>query len=172
MITTTEIVLLVMLTIGLGVAIWWFVVAEKYKSYLRDYSYSRGANVLNGQTAQLTCGPDKEICVYRATQICTRPGNNNFETSSLEPIASGDEKIDGARAFYGDFNPATTHDLTQDMGAKCNGKEKCDYPFSAASGWQAPNGVACNGNTQLIATYACIPKGTKCQAWSPSKDTL
>lgn len=170
MISTTEIVLLVMLTIGLGVAIWWFVVAEKFKSYLRDYSYARGANALNGQTAQLTCGPDKEICVYRATQICTRPDSHNFETSSLEPIASGNAKIDGDHAFYGDFNPATTIDLTQHVGAQANGKEKASYAFNAAPGWKAPNGVACNGNTQLLATYACIPKGTKCQAWSPVKN--
>jgi len=170
MISTIEIVLLVMLTIGLGVAIWWFVVAEQYKSHLRDYSYARGANALNGQTVNLKCDSDKEICVYRATQICTRPDSKNFETTSLEPIASGDEKIDGARAFYGDFNPATTIDLTQKMGHDCNGKEECQYHFEASPGWQAPNGVACNGNTQLIATYSCIPKGTTCQAWSPTKN--
>lgn len=171
MITTIEIVLLVMLTIGLGVAIWWFVVAEKYKSYLRDYSYTRGANVINGQTAELSCGNDKEICVYRATQICTRPDANNFETSSLDPIATGDMKIDGARAFYGDFNPQTTIDRTSHMASACNGKEKCKYPFKVPQGWQAPNGVACNGNTQLIATYSCIPKKTKCNSWSPTKDS-
>jgi len=171
MISTTEIVLLVMLVIGLGVAIWWFVVAEKFSIYLKNYSYARGANALNGQTVDLTCGDDKEICLYRATQICTRPDSKNFETSSLEPIASGDVKIDGARAFYGDFNPDTTIDLTREMGSEVNGKQKTSYTFTAAPGWKAPNGVACNGNTQLIASYSCIPKGSRCQSWSPTKDT-
>lgn len=171
MISTMEIVLLVMLTIGLGVAIWWFVVAEKYSSYLGGYSYSRGANVLNGQTAKLMCDSDKEICIHRATQICTLPNEKNFETSSLEPMASGVQKIDGARAFYGDFNPQTTVDRTQDMAQACKGKEKCEYKFEAPQGWTARNGVACNGNSQLIATYTCIPKGSECKPWSPTKSS-
>ena len=171
MITTTEIVLIVMLTIGVGVAIWWFVVAEKYKSYLGKYSYTRGANATNGNKIEFSCGGGKKICLYRATQICTRPGANNFETSSLEPIASGDSSLDeGANVMYGDFNPQTTIDLTKEIGNLVNGKNKAEYTFNAPTGWKAPNGVACNGNSQLIATYACIPEGGDCSSWSPLKD--
>lgn len=169
MISTIEIVLIVLLTIGLGVGIWWFVIAEKFKTYLANYSYTRGANVVNGQTAELECDNDKEICVYRATQICTRSDENNFETSSLEPIASGVKEIDGARAFYGDFNPATTVDITEEMGKSCDGNETCEYKFEVDKAWKANKGVACDGETQLISTYTCIPKGTECKAWSPSK---
>ncbi len=163
MITTTEIVLMIILVIGLGISIWWFVVAEKYRRYLKTYSYARGANALNGQTVNLECEAGKEICIYRATQICTKPDSNNFESSSLDAIASGN---DGSKVKYGDFNPQTTIDLTHDMANKSNGKEKSSYTFNVHDNWTAPNGITCNGASQLLATYACVPKGVKCNTWS------
>lgn len=178
MITSVEIVLLVMLFIGVCVAIWWFVIAERFKTYLKNYSYSRGANILNGQTAKLSCDGDNEICVYRATQICTRPGSvkgldgTNFETSSLEPIAAGDKEQDGdAHVAYGDFNPKTTIDLTDSMGKEVNGKTSHEYTFNVDKKWKAPNGVSCNGDAQLIAVYTCVPPGTTCKQWTPKKNS-
>lgn len=159
-----------MLTIGVGVAIWWFIVAEQYKSYLGRYSYARGANSMNGKSVNFSCEAGKKVCLYRATQICSRPDNKNFETSSLEPIASGDSSIDGAHVRYGDFNPRTTVDLTQEIKARVNGKSNASYDFNIPPGWKGPNGVQCNGDTQLIATYSCIPEGESCSSWSPSKD--
>lgn len=171
MITTIEIVLLVMLFIGVCVAVWWFVVAEKFKTYLKHYSYSRGANALAGQTVELKCDGDNEICLYRATQICTNPGPGNFEDSSLEPIASGISGQDGgAHVHYGDFNPNTTIDLTKEMGAEVNGHTSHSYTFNPSSGWTATSGGdPCNGNTQLIAVYTCVPPGGDCHQWSPQK---
>jgi len=119
---------MVLLAIVLGIVVWWFVIAEKYRKYLGNYSYTRGSNATSsGQTLNLTCDQDKEICVYRAVQICTVPDSNNFESSTLEPIASG---LGDNNAAYGDFDPDTTVDLTKDMGRECNGQERCQYKFT------------------------------------------
>jgi len=161
MITTFEIVFMVILAIGLGVAVWWFFIAEQYRRYLGDYSYSRGANAIDGTTTNLTCDSTKEICVYRATQICTNPDSNNFEDQSIDPIAAGEGSFPNMTpgTKYGQFNPATTTDLTSDMSSKCNGGSTASYDFTST----------CSvGTGQLIATYTCIPKGSTCQAWKSS----
>ena len=92
----------------------WFAIAERYRHHLKDFKYARGANALGcGKTLNLTCDQDKEICVYKATQICSIPGVNNHEMADsidLEPISGGHDSP------YGSFNPHTTTDLTKDMG--------------------------------------------------------
>jgi len=160
MISTTEIVCMLLLAIFLGIAIWWFVVANNYKKYLDEYSYSRGANVKgSGQIVNLSCDDDKEICVYRATQICSNPTSQNFETSSTDPIDSG---LEDSSKMYGQFNPRTTVSRLDDMSQACNGKTTCAFNFQATD---FVNGMQCDPvNTQLISTYTCIPKGTTCQS--------
>jgi len=162
-VSTFEIVGMVLLAILLGVAIWWFVIAENYRKYLSTYSYARGANASKaGETLNLTCDDDKEICVYRATQICTDPDSNNYENPSTDPIASGTSSDDK----YGDFSSATTVDLTSDLSGACNGKETCAYKFSPKA-W--PSGMpSCGGDSQLISAYACVPKGSTCQSYKSS----
>lgn len=157
---TFEIIGMVLLAIVLGVAIWWFVIAENYRKYLTTYSYGRGANASKaGQTVHLACDDGKEICVYRATQICTDPDSNNFENPSTDPFAAGTASDDK----YGDFSSSTTSDLTNDMSGECNGKETCAYKFMPTR-W--PSSMpGCAGDTQLISTYACIPKGSTCQSY-------
>lgn len=160
MISTFEIVGMILLVIGMIIAIWWYIVAEKYNNYLKSYSYSRGAHAEDGQTVNLSCDSGKEICVFRATQICTVPDKNNFESSPMgDPIASGK---DGTTP-YGAFNPNTTVSRTQDMGNSCNGKTTASYVFNSID---FPSGDSwnCPGGTQLISTYTCIPKGTTCQS--------
>ncbi len=158
-ISTLEIVFMVLLAIGVGIAIWWYIVADNYRKYLGGITYARGANGEDGDTINLVCDSDREICVYRATQTCTDPNSNNFENSSTDPISNGtDDSVE-----YGQFNPNTTVDLISDMGNECNGKQKCSYEFSAD--WsQSPLG--CAGISQIISSYTCIPKGGKCQAQS------
>lgn len=163
MITTIEIVGMILLAIFLGIAVWWFIIAENYRKYLDAYSYSRGAHATKvNQTLNLTCDSDKEICVFRATQICTDPSASNYENSVTDPISSGlssDTK-------YGQFDSNTTVDTTNDLGDKCNGATTCAYKFTQAA-W--PSGMpSCGGETQLIAGYTCIPKDGKCQSYSGS----
>lgn len=159
MITTFEIMGMMLLFIILGFAIWWFLVAQNYRKYLTNYSYTRGANVASkGRSTLLQCDSDKEICVYRAVQICTNPNSSNYENPSTEPMSSGTT----GNEKYGQFNKSTTIDMTSDLGGKCDGKEKCAYKFV---GKQFPSGMICSGKTQLIATYTCIPKNTKCRSY-------
>jgi hypothetical protein len=153
--STFEIMLAILLTIGLGIAIWFYAVAHNYGNYINNTTYTRGANALKeGTEVQLTCDANKKISIHKATQICTAPDSNNFEGSNLEPFASGTSS-DVSNVNYGDFDPATTVDMKSDMEKECNDKQKCTYKFVGAP---FPGGVECNGNKQLIATYDCVPK--------------
>lgn len=161
MITTFEVVGMILLFIGLAIAIWWFVVAENFRKYLKTYSYSRGVHATQAnQTLNLSCSEGKEICLYKATQICTNPDNNNFEDPTTDPIDSGTS----ANGMYGQFNPQTTVDLTQDMGSVVNGQRTATFRFTPKE-WP-DNMASCAGETQLIGTYTCIPTGTSCQSFS------
>ena len=158
-ISTFEVVMLLLLFVVLLISIWWFSVAEKFRIYLQGYTYGRGANAWKaGQTLNLTCGAGKEICVYRATQICTDPNQDNLENYATDPIASGLDSNDS----YGDFNSQTTVDLTDDMSDACNGSSTCSFKFTPKP---FPGGMTCGGNTQLISTYSCIPSGILCQSY-------
>ena len=167
-VSTFEIVALILLGIAVAVALWWYIVAEKYSNYMDSTSYARGANASStDKTLNLSCGKGKKICVYRATQICTAPNPNNWETSTLEPIAG----TNTADAQWGAFDPVTTVDLTGQMGAACNGSSDCQWKKGAPDPY--PGGRACldeNGNpgtSQIISTYTCIPEGEECQAYTP-----
>jgi len=139
----------------LSYALWWLTVAMKYRTYLKTKSYPRGANVTQGQTTNLKCELGNEICVYRATQICTDPGKNNFENPETDPISSG---LNDSGEKYGEFNPLTTIDLTKNLSKTCNGSENCSFKFT-------PNqNLKCNGEYQLISTYSCIPKNSDCES--------
>lgn len=163
-----EVVLIAALIMILAVSIWWFAVGFRYRMTLDNTSYPRGANAFDGDTVNLTCDGGNVICMFRATQICTVPDANNFETSNLEPISNGSGNVK-----YGDFDPSTTVDLTQEIGYICNGKTSCSYTVNAD--WSKLNdagtSLRCNGsspsNSQVIATYSCIPSGTECQMWHP-----
>ncbi len=177
MISTFEIVSLVFLAILLGVAAWWFGVAFEYRKSVESFSYGRGANldtgrVGNGKTGKgavnMGCSDGHEICVWHATAICTGANAKNIEQGH-EPISNG---IDGK---YGDLNPATKVDVTNHMSLSDNGKTKYTYNFDGLHpgdrSW--PTGscaVTYDNNTetgvrpQLIATYSCIPTGTKCRS--------
>lgn len=156
-VSTLEIVAMMLLFILFGVAFWWFAVAGKYRFYLNDYKYARGAHATEaGQTVKLTCDADKIICIDSATQICSVPDNSNFEASPLEPIASGLE----GNVPYGAFNPRTTVDMKKIMMKECNGKNKCNYTFHPES---FRHGKKCpSSGTQLISTYVCVDKNSQC----------
>lgn len=194
MIGTGTIVLIVFLFLILAIAIWWFVVAYNYGSSLTVASYTRGANLdtasvtAGGQpystgkgTVNLTCDPDREICVYRATAICTGAENQNSNNESgVEPISNGLTN----NGFYGNFDINNTVDLTDKLSGLANGSQAYSYNFDTTNvnnnttGPVQPmlfNGQICpwanygqSGpgpqfvRPQLIATYACIPKGSQC----------
>lgn len=162
-ISTFEIAGIILLFILLGVSVWWFVVADKYKKYMStNYPYTRGAHAWEeGQTLNLKCDGDSEICVYRATQIYTNPDSNNFEDPNTDPIASGTN----SNATYGAFDPQTTVDRTVDLGGECNGKNSCFVNF-VTSEWPTGMVLGNAGTPQLISTYTCIPSGGTCTSYS------
>ncbi len=111
-VSTFEVTFMILLAIVLGIAIWWYIIADNFKKYLSGNSYARGANASKaGQTLNLTCDSEKEICVYRAIQVCTDPDASNFENSNTDPFASGMSGNDS----YGDYNSSTTVDMTKDL---------------------------------------------------------
>lgn len=146
------------------IMLWIFVISMQRKNFLDTYAYTRGANSwTDNTTVNLVCDSSKEICMFRATQVCS--GNNsvesggaNYEYSKTDPFSSGTENT---TVQYGDFDPNTTVDLTTDMEKECNGNPTCAYKFSASSN-PFPFGT-CSLNSQLISTYTCIPKGGTCQ---------
>jgi len=164
--STSQIVILILAFVGLVVAVWFFVIAERYRMYLGKTSYARGANAKKaGETLNMTCDQDKEICVYRATQICSQPDKNNFESSSTDPIAGGIKSDGPISAAYGDYNPNTTVDMTDALLKACNGDQKCAYKFNPA---KFPGTMTCPAeNTQMLSVYSCIPKGEACQSYKP-----
>lgn len=157
MIYTLDFVAGALLAIGLGIAVWWFVVAYKYKNHIDSYSFTRGANVIGSQKkAQLSCDSGHNICVYRATMIYSDPQPGNFEAIPTDPIASGTS----GSSKYGDYDPTTTVSLTDKMGQECNGKSQCSYDFSKE---QFPKvGTYNPDKIQLISSYTCIPSGVAC----------
>ena len=175
MISTSEIVIIVFLVVLLALAIWWFAVSYKYGKTLDNFSYTRGANldtgiIGDGKTGMgqvtMSCELGSEICVYKADAICTGAIN------SMSNVEGGPEPIsNGKNSDYGDFDPTTTINLTHDISNLANGKQTYTYDFNATRA--SFNGKLCPYNQydqktgsgqrpQLIATYTCIPKGTKC----------
>jgi hypothetical protein len=159
-----------------GVIIWYFAVAYKYKQTLNNFSYTRGANLdtldKNKGAVDLTCESGAEICVWRANAICTGAINSQSNTEGgPEPISNG---LNGNSA-YGNFDINNTIDLTADMAGKANGKQSFTYNFDVTNknfgGKMCPNTyntkTGAGQRPQLIATYACIPKGSKCQSSKP-----
>jgi len=157
MISVIEFVVGILLIIIIGIAIWNLVIIWNYSSYMGSFIYARGANATDGETINLQCESGGNICIYRATQICTNPDSNNYESSNLDPI-------DTSESNYGNFNLDTTVDLTQTMSQMCNGKESVNFTFSGK--W--PD-TPCNGNSQLIATYSCVNTPEECNSWKPPK---
>ena len=159
--STFELAFIFLLLVGVGISIWWFVVALKYRNTLSTFSNARGANVAGkNKTVNMTCDPGKVICVYRATQICSNPGydGKNFEDPTIDPITNG---LDYANSKYGEYSKLTTKSLTKEIGDTCNGKNSCSYLFK---GDNFPSPIICHGEPQLISSYTCIQPGTACQA--------
>ena len=178
MIEASDIVIVTGLAIGIAIATWWFVVAYKYGKTVDTFSYARGANLDTGVVGPgntgkgnitLQCGPDAQICVYKATAICTGAINQGSNTEGgPEPIANGLNNT----GTYGDFNKNNTVDLTGALSKLANGKNKYEYCFDARE-MSFGNGI-CPYNQfdkksgvgqrpQLIATYTCVPTGTPCK---------
>lgn len=178
-VTTFEVFGIFALAIFLAIAILFYVMSLQRKKFLDDYSYARAANASVPSTKtsallNLSC-EGKEICVYRATQVCS--GNNsedtenkyNFENSTTDPIASGIKGIDGIDGVgYGEFNPETTIDQTKSLADSCNGKSTCSTFKFTPSETKFPDGSAwsCGLNSQFISTYACIAPGAECVDYS------
>lgn len=165
-ISTGEIVMLAFLAIMLGVAIFWFIVSFRYGRSLKEFAYARGANVDPGVgkttgAAKMECDGDREICVQKATAVCT--GTNgvvNYESTPLNPYSNGSD----GKTPYGAFNPSTTADLTSILSTAANGKESYTYNFDGKASLPKCVGTGANNTIrpQLIATYVCVPKGQSC----------
>lgn len=148
---------LLILLLFFGIAIWFYTISHNYQEKLNLFAYTRGAHAgYPGKKINMICEPGKKICIERATQICSTPDENNFEDEGTDSISSG---VDGSGAYYGNFNPNTTVDLKKSMTQQCGGKESCEYTFYQS---EFPGKMSCEGNTQLIATYTCIPENKKC----------
>jgi hypothetical protein len=186
MISAFEITVIILLAIGVGLVVWWYIEASNYDAMLDGVPFAKGANLIYkpegtdaDNTITMSCPEGKQVCVYQATQICTNPVNpndddGNYETSLTDPICStlGDN--------WGKFNPATTIDLTADLNSNCGtgsgeavSTGSCSYVFNPQS-FPFSGGVCGNPNgVHLIATYTCQPavladgsQGT-CQPTSP-----
>lgn len=142
-ISTTEVVFVLLLGVGLLVMIWIWYASHSQRSQLSTQAYTRGVNAASPKTVGLACDANSVISIDRATQVCSNPDAKNIERSMLDPMTK-----------TGDFDPNRIADLTSDMGGVCNGKQTCLYTFTGAEPF--PNGVACDGTPQLIGTYTCV----------------
>ena len=149
MVNTLELGTIITLFAMLCIGIWYFSVAKLYSDNLSSRTVTRGANLIynskaTGNTINLSC--QGEIEVTSATQICSNPDSNNFENPLSDPISISSSN-------YGAFNPDTTVSLLSAMKKDCDGKSDCSYTFSPKP---FPFGT-CQGTTQLISTYNCVP---------------
>jgi len=176
--TAGEIVILVFLLIIVALVIWYFAIAFMYGQKLNNFSYTRGANLdtkdKNKGTVNMSCEQGAEICVWKATAICSGPNSSSNTELGPEPISNG---LNGNSA-YGQFDVNNTIDLTKDMATKADGKQNYSYNFDVTNrNFGGSGGKACPMNydpktgagqrPQLIATYSCIPPGTKCVSSIP-----
>lgn len=152
-VSAVEVTFIIILIVILSLVIWWYVDKIRKINGLKGNTYTRGANIVgSGNKAEMKCGVDHKISVYKAVQICSNPDVHNYEDPSTDPIASGVDGVTG----YGEWDPTTTVDLTDTMGKSVNGKQNVTYTFTATS---FPSDMSCPADsTQLIATYDCIPK--------------
>ena len=174
--TTGEIVVLIFLIIIVAIIIWYFAVAYQFGQTLNNFSYTRGANLdtkdKNKGTVKLTCEQGNEICVWKATAICSGAiSSASNSEGGPEPISNGGS----GNSAYGQFDVNDTIDLTKDMSGKANGKQNYTYNFDVTNRSFGKSTCPMNYDTktgagqrpQLIATYTCIPKGTKCVSSNP-----
>lgn len=144
-VSTTEVVLILIFGLGLIVVLWMYYVSHKHKQFISTQSYTRGANRAGTGIVSLVCDDNSEICVYDASQICTKPDGSNFESGGLDAMTSN-----------GNLNPRNIVSRTNEMASACNGKTQCTWNFTASTFPAGP----CGGDSHLISTYTCVAKGT------------
>ena len=150
------------LTIGVLIAGFWVLISRKNVDVVKNKEYARGMNASEGKSVTLKCDDSDEICVYRATQICSAPDQNNFEQAYGDPFSDGvtSEKP------YGEFSEFAV-DLTEDISKLANGKNSYEFVYTPKDFPNIPGGKCINksgapGVSQLIGVYKCLPPGGKC----------
>lgn len=141
--STTEVVLVLLLGVGLIIAIWVYIDSNRETSSISSQPYARGANLNAPGKVLLTCDAGSVISATNANMVCHNPSAKNFENPTTDPFLKN-----------GQFDPTTTIDLLSDVQSQCDKKQQCTYTFSGT----ADNFVCGDGGTpQLIATYTCVP---------------
>nr|QBK85547.1 MAG: uncharacterized protein LCMAC101_01340 [Marseillevirus LCMAC101] len=183
MISAFEITGIILLAIGVGLVIWWYMEAGNYDAMLDGVPFAKGANLIYDpdgtdadNTVKMSCPDGKQVCVYQATQICTFPDSYNFEHADTDPI-NRVLTSDG----WGKFNPKTTRDLTAEMNTACKtanrkpvSTDNCQYTFSPSNTFTTTDGSVITCSTvdpsaiHLIAAYTCQPVGTVCNSTGPA----
>lgn len=146
-VSTGEIFFVLLLGVGLIIAIWVYIASSKESTTYNSQAYARGANLKGPGNALLTCDSGTTIQVAQATMVCHDPTTQNFENPTTDPFL-----------MMGDFDPATTVDLTADMSSACDTKGVCSYKFSSSNDPTGNFVCSASGTPQLIATYTCVPK--------------
>ena len=178
MIGTSEILTIAILIILIIVAIFWAITVYKRRKSLENFSYQQGANLDTGLvgngitgagTVNFQCALNEEICLWRATAICSGIGPTGNEEASVTPFSNGVN----SPTPYGDFNVNSTIDLTSAISSVVNGESITSYDFDNSKlTWPAGLGQCISTydqtsgqgiRPQLIATYACIPRGSTCK---------
>lgn len=158
---TYELVLILVLLVGAGLAILTFFTSYRQRSKIASSVVTRGLNGVAGQTLQLQCPAGsvislKEASTPRAVYVCSNPTSSNFESPSCDPYYQGSN---GQFSSY--FNPATTIDVSSTVSAACAGKNSCSWTVPSSSSSDVAticNGMSCAGEIQLIGTYDCVPQ--------------
>lgn len=162
MISTISLSLILFLIVGIIIAGFWVIISRKNVSIVTSKEYARGMNASEGRDVILKCDGSDEICVYRATQICTSPDQNNFEQAYGDPFSDG---VTSSKE-YGEFSEFSV-DLTEDISNLANGLNSYEFTFTAKTFPNIPGGKCINksgdpGIPQLIGVYKCLPPGGKC----------
>lgn len=122
------------------------VIVVLFRKYLKEYSEARGANGIgSGTQVTMTCPSGKVIQIETAHLVKSSQDMNNFEDGSCDPF----DRI-------GEFNPATTADISKTLGSSANGKNSFTYTLAPPS---SPSCVSkATKDLQLIASYICKPE--------------
>lgn len=162
MVEQSEFILIGILSILLGIALYYLFGYVNYSRKINKLKLAFGMNAplnVGNNSIQLKCPGNMKIKANLAKLVCTNMNSSGFETSGCDFVSNG-YNSDGSPSTdkYADFNIKNTVDVADQVTTQCAGKNSCTFTIdTTASSNNMCGGSKCNGNLQMIGTYYCEP---------------
>lgn len=139
MVDTWEIFVPIALLIGVGIAIFFYVVPYNYGKHVQKATITRGIAARQGTNLVLSCPVGKSIRLGKVNYLC-----GEIDQTTYQPVC--DPMLEN-----GNLNPATTLDAA-DLFKDCKGNT-CTVSVPAPA---LPGCTSCQ-DVHLMGTYDCVP---------------